>query len=170
MTLPMPYLIVRSREVLGHNQKGLADRLGSSLRSVQRWEAKRGQPSYATLCELADAVRPLDAALASEIDVWAPRARPPAPPQPPAPAPSVASAPVAEPPPPPPPPPPLPAPVLVDSVVCAAAEAIALTPQAVRPAILAAFARAIDARLTLDAVVAVLSPPAPAPAAKPKTK
>jgi hypothetical protein len=50
--------------------------------------------------------------------------------------------------------------VLVDSVVCAAAEAMSLVPQAIRPAVLAAFTRARDARLTPDAVVAVLAPPA----------
>jgi hypothetical protein len=49
--------------------------------------------------------------------------------------------------------------VLVDAVVCAAAEAMSLSPQAVRPAVLAAFARARDAGLTLDAVVEVLAPP-----------
>jgi len=51
--------------------------------------------------------------------------------------------------------------VLVDSVVCAAAEAMSLSPQAIRPAVLAAFARARDAGLSLDAVVDVLAPPPP---------
>jgi hypothetical protein len=44
---------------------------------------------------------------------------------------------------------------------------MSLVPQAVRPAILAAFTRARDARLTPEAVVAVLSPSAAdAPRAK----
>jgi len=60
---------------------------------------------------------------------------------------------------PPPPPPPIAAVLLVDAVVCAAAEAMSLSPQAIRPAVLAAFTRARDAGLTLDAVVAVLAPP-----------
>jgi hypothetical protein len=58
-------------------------------------------------------------------------------------------------------PPAIPAGVLVDSVVCAAAEAMQVAPQAIRPAVLAAFARARDAGLTTDAVVAVLTPPPP---------
>jgi hypothetical protein len=41
---------------------------------------------------------------------------------------------------------------LVDSIVCAAAEAIATTPQAVRPALLAAFDRAASVSLGLDEV------------------
>ena len=91
-------------------------------------------------------------ACAAQIDEWAPRpVAAAAPPEPTAPAPSP---PVV-----PPPSPPVPAVVLVDSVVCAAAEAMALSPQAVRPAVLAAFVRARDAGLAPDAVVAVLSPP-----------
>jgi hypothetical protein len=60
--------------------------------------------------------------------------------------------------------------VLVDSVVCAAAEAMSLSPQATRPSVLAAFARARDAGLTLAAVVAALTPPPhppPPPPAEP---
>ncbi|MGH7297063.1 MAG: hypothetical protein ACRELB_19150 [Polyangiaceae bacterium] len=45
-------------------------------------------------------------------------------------------------PPPPPPPPPPPAGDVVDAVVCAAADAIDVTPREVRPALMAAFTRA----------------------------
>jgi len=118
-----------------------------------------------------DAVRPKNADLASQIEVWAPRpAPPPAPVTAPASlqntAPPVLPAPAL--PPAPPLPPPIPPGVLVDSVVCAAAEAMSLSPQALRPAVLAAFARARDAGLTLDAVVDALAPPPPPPQPTPE--
>jgi hypothetical protein len=61
---------------------------------------------------------------------------------------------IAPPPLPPPPPPPPPAPVedVVDAVVCAAAEAIDVTPRAVRPALIAAFTRARRLGLGVEAV------------------
>jgi hypothetical protein len=56
----------------------------------------------------------------------------------------------------------LPAPIarehLADSIVCAAAEAVGLSPQAVRPALVAAFDRAASVRLSLDDVRAALAP------------
>jgi hypothetical protein len=161
MPSPHALLVLLSRQALGLNQAGLADLLGSSLRTVQRWEAGRSTPYSWNLEKLADAVRPHNPELASKIDVWAPRPAPPAPPGMP-----VAAAPMASPPPPlpppAPPPPVIPAGVLVDAVVCAAAEAMTAAPQAVRPAVLAAFARARDAGLTVDGVLAVLAPPPPA--------
>jgi hypothetical protein len=147
------------------SQQQFADRVRSSLRTVQRWEADRGRPQSWELQALADAVRPNDPQLASELDVWAPRPTPPA-----APGVVVAAAPAPAPPlPAAPPPAPTPAPVLVDAIVCAAAEAMALAPQAVRPALLAAFSRARDVGLTPEAVVAVLAP-SPPPAGEAKTK
>jgi hypothetical protein len=52
----------------------------------------------------------------------------------------------------------VPATVLLDSVVCAAAEAMTLAPQTLRPALVAAFARAKEAGLTLDAMIEGLTP------------
>jgi hypothetical protein len=49
----------------------------------------------------------------------------------------------------------------VDSIVCAAAEAVAATPQAMRPALLAAFERAASLGLEIDAVRAALRPGPP---------
>jgi hypothetical protein len=46
---------------------------------------------------------------------------------------------------------------LTDGVVCAAADAIELTPRAVRPALLAAFRRAREMRLTVEQVEAALA-------------
>jgi len=48
--------------------------------------------------------------------------------------------------------------VLLDSVVCAAAEAMGVAPQAARPAVLAAFARAKEAGMTMEGVIAGLAP------------
>jgi hypothetical protein len=127
---------------------------------VQRWEGKRGQPSGSKIQALADAVRPHDPDIAAQLDAWAPRPAPPAPP-PAAPAPVETPAPPILPPPAPAPPPAVPAGVLVDAIVCAAAEAMALSPQAIRPSVLAAFTRARDAGLTIDAVIGVLAPPPP---------
>jgi hypothetical protein len=165
MATPLPLLLVLSRETLSLNQLGLAKVLGSSLRTVQRYEARRAHPQVSELHRLADAVRPHDADLASQIDVWAPRPAPPAPPVTASAPAGIAAAPVLPAPvlpAAPPLPPPVPPGVLVDSVVCAAAEAMSLSPQAVRGSVLAAFARARDAGLTMDVVVEVLAPP-PAP-------
>jgi len=162
MPRPVSLLVALCRETMLLNQEKLADLLGSSLRTVQRWEARRATPYAWDLHKLADAVRPHDPALAAEVDEWAPRPQPP-PPQTAPPVFETAPLPL------PPPPSPVTAAILVDSVVCAAAEAMGLAPQALRPAVLAAFVRARDAGLTGDGVIAVLSPPAPqAPAAKAK--
>jgi hypothetical protein len=48
---------------------------------------------------------------------------------------------------------------LVDSITCAAADAMSATPEAVRPALRAAFARARDLRLTTAEVASALAPP-----------
>jgi hypothetical protein len=68
---------------------------------------------------------------------------------------------VLPPPPPPAPAPPPPVPVtppdrVVDAVVCAAAEAMQVMPQSVRPAVLAAFACARELGLTVEGVERVL--------------
>jgi hypothetical protein len=55
----------------------------------------------------------------------------------------------------------------IDSVLCAAADVLDLSPRAVRPALLAALARARDLGLGMDALLATLSQadaPAPSPA------
>ncbi len=174
MPHPLPLLLVLCRAALRLDQLELSNLVGSSLRTVQRWENSRAQPSPWHLHRLADAMMPVNPQLAAELDELAPRPKPPPPPvvepaplpdapPPPLPGPPPLPAPPTPPsppePPPPPPPPPIPDEVLVDAVVCAAAQAMSLVPQAVRPAILAAFTRARDARLTPEAVIAVLSPP-----------
>jgi len=178
MPRPLPLLLALSRETLSLNQQDLADLVGGSCRSVQRWEAARSTPQPQSIHLLIDALLPHDPALAAELELWAPRpkaaavlaeaprpaAEPPLPPASaatPAPAPMVpfaqrtqprvetAAAP---------PVPATPSHVLVDSVVCAAAESASLLPQAIRPAILAAFVRAREGGLTIDGVIGVLAP------------
>jgi DNA-binding XRE family transcriptional regulator len=139
-------LFTRAHYTLRLTQEEIGQRLGFSKRTAQRIAAGRSRPSNENIQRLADMVRSEDAALAAELDRWAPRPKPPPPLV------------VAQPPPPPPAPPPIPVAVLVESVVCAAADAMGLVPQAVRPALLAAFARASEARLAPEEVVAVLSP------------
>jgi hypothetical protein len=150
MALPFPVLSGEARIALHLTQRELAARVGTSLRTVQRWEARRSHPASFEIHRLADAVRPHNPALASELDELAPRPAPPPTPVAQLLAPPLPAAP--------PPPPPLPAAVLLDSVVCAAAEAMSLAPQALRPALLAAFARARDAGLAMEAVVEGLTP------------
>jgi hypothetical protein len=150
MPRPLPVLVGVSRAILGLSQPELARLVESSLRTVQRWEANASKPYPWNLHALADAVRPHDPAVAAELDAWAPR---PSAAQAPAPAPedslparepALAAPPVLD-------------PVLAaDAIVCAAAEAMALAPQAVRPALVAAFGRAKVAGLTVDEVLAAL--------------
>jgi hypothetical protein len=143
------------------NQGKLADLLGSSRRTVQRWETASSYPQPHYLHALADAVRPHDAALAEALDGHAPRpVAPPPPPPPPAIVPVADAVSAAEAPPTIPPRAVLavPAHVLVDSVVCAAAEAMSLAPQALRPALVAAFRRAREAGLTPQDMLTVLAP------------
>jgi transcriptional regulator with XRE-family HTH domain len=136
-------LLERARQALGVTQQGLGDVLHVSKRTVVRYQAGASVPSAFQLHPLARAVYARDPELASEIAEAAgtsltrlgiaPPEPPPARPQP-----SVRD--------------------LVDSVVCAAAEAIAATPQAVRPALLAAFDRAASVGLTVDEVRDALRP------------
>jgi transcriptional regulator with XRE-family HTH domain len=143
-------------------QSKLADLCGISLRTVQRWDTKRSRPSAPMIHTIVDALEAVDPELGAELELWAPRPKPPAPAPPPqevalpAPEPLLPPQEVAAPALPPPPPPRIPARVLVDSVICAAADAVAMLPDAVRPAILAAFARAEEAGLAMADVVEVL--------------
>jgi transcriptional regulator with XRE-family HTH domain len=149
------YLLGQARRQLTMTQSKLADLCGISLRTVQRWDTKRSRPSAPMIHAIVDALEAVDPELGAELEMWAPRPKPAAPPPPPLqvvlPAPEVASPPHEAV-----PLPRIPARVLVDSVICAAADAVAMLPDAVRPAILAAFARAEEAGLAMADVVDVL--------------
>jgi transcriptional regulator with XRE-family HTH domain len=150
MPRPMPLLLHDSRRVLHVSQNELAARLGVSRRTGQRWTKGSG-PDGTQLHGMARLVFPVDAALAAEIAEAAgttldalgllPASAPGASPS------SV-----------------VPTERVVDAVVCAAAEAMQVVPQQVRPALLAAFACARELGLTLEDVERVLRAKASRPA------
>jgi DNA-binding XRE family transcriptional regulator len=151
-----PGLLTRSQEALGTSQQGLGKVLGVSRRTMVRWQGGRNGPSYDTWLVLVRHVYRANRSLAAEIarelgatlvslGLEAPPAAVVATPavlqSPARPAPPVAD--------------------LVDSIVCAAAEAVATTPQAIRPALLAAFERAASLGLEMNEVCAALRPATP---------
>ncbi len=148
-------LLIEARQELGVSQGKLGELLGSSARTGQRWETTGSTPSPEQLHALAALVHPTSSALAAKIAAAGGTTLEklglvPSPPSPPPPAP---------------PPPPLPSPDpihIVDTVVCAAAEAMQVMPDAIRPALRAAFRRARLAGLSVEAVDGALTP-APVP-------
>lgn len=149
-------LLIHARQALGMTQKQFGMALGASHRTASRWEGGQSYPYGSELTELAALVYPKDASLAAELaaakgqtleslGIVAP----------PAPAPAA------------PPPPPLPVRLLVDSVVCAAADALETAPVTLRVALLAAFRRARELRLSIDDVESALAPAATPAGAKP---
>jgi hypothetical protein len=147
-------LLALATRLLGLNQRQLADALGASLRTAQRWSVGASDLSDDRLGQLAALVFPHDADLAAELasrghtTLGALGLLVPAPG-----APLPAAEPVR----------PRPAPEeLIDAVVCAAADAKGATPAEIRPALLAAFARAIKLGLTLEEAGAALGGPPPA--------
>jgi hypothetical protein len=151
-------LLVRARRALDLPSQGaLGEALGSSARSGQRWERNESKPSADQVHQLVRRVHPVDAALAAELaeasDTTLLALGLEAPP-----APAVVTTAAPEAPAPPPPPPP-PDPIhIVDTVVCAAAEAMQLMPEAIRPALRAAFRRARLAGLSVEDVDRALHP------------
>ena len=143
MARSLTALLFEGRLALSLGSQGaLGEALGSSPRSGQRWERGESQPTPNQLHAFARLVYPVKAALAAEIAEAGGTTLASlgiVPPEAPA---SVL-----------PPPPPRPDPVhLVDTVVCAAAEAMQLMPEAVRPALRAAFRRARMAGLSVEEV------------------
>jgi transcriptional regulator with XRE-family HTH domain len=138
-------LMSKARRTIGLTQKQLAAALEASLRTVSRWETQG-----------TSLVHPLDASLAGELARESgttleelglvkppPALAPGAPPQPP-------------------PAPPLPAYLVVDAVVFAAAAALEATPgtlRGMRSAVLAAFRRAGELRLSVADVETALAVP-----------
>jgi hypothetical protein len=149
MPRSLPALLYESRRLLDVGSQGeFGVLLGSSQRSGQRWERGEALPTPEQLHNLAALVYPKNKELAAEIAAAAGKtleqlglARP-------APPPATATAPHR----------PLPDPIhIVDTVVCAAAEAMQVMPDAIRPALRAAFRRAHLAGLTVETVDRALS-------------
>jgi len=140
---------MQARRALDLSQEGLGKLLGVSRRTSARWEWGKSVPAPAQLHALARAVHPRARDVAARVaeQVGATLVSlgledPPAPPEPPPrPVPPVA--------------------LLVESVVCAAAEALDTKPAAVRDVLRAAFHRARAMSLTVEDVDAVLTPAAP---------
>jgi len=140
-------LIWEAQGVLLFNQRKLADAVGSSLRTVQRWSSGRAAPLAMNVRKLAVVVYPHDPVLASKLAALVQE--------------SVESLGLVPPHPlaMPPPPPSLPANVLAalaEAVVAAAAEAMDAPPRVARPVVLAAAERAQSAGVTIDDLVRAL--------------
>ncbi len=181
-TKSLEELLVRARTALQFTQQEMANAVGSSLRTVARWEGARATPADFHLHRLAALLHPLNADLAydaalhggttlEQLGIVKPPPPPPAEPPPPPPPPVVVAPPL-----PPPPPPPPPASVLVDAVVCAVARALeqlegAPVPLAkARAAAAAAVISARDLRLDLDAAAEAFAPKPPGAAAAPPSR
>jgi hypothetical protein len=139
MIIASTALLVEVSSALGLTQAGLGKILGCSSRTIQRWQVAS---AFSLLPEqaqsLAREVYPHDATLAAKVAAVGGGtlesfgiARP-------------ARAPTAT--------------HLVDSLVCAAAEASTLHPREMRPALIAAFTRAYEMGLTIEAVQSALQP------------
>ncbi len=132
-------LLHHVRTTLHLNQLELATSLGASRRTGQRWAAGQSAPSQSQWRALARRVYPVHEALARELAIKGETSLDmlglvsPVPATP-APAPTITAM------------------HLIDAIVCASATAVAMSPQSVRPAIAAAFARAAEMGLNLDAV------------------
>jgi hypothetical protein len=146
-------LVTHARFAIGMTQRALGPLLGSSHRTAERWGVGQARPSNPQLATLAGHVYPRDPALAAELAAAAGQSLESLGLGVPAAAPG---------------PPPAPSPQLLDSVVCQAAEAMDVSPRAMRVALRAAFARARELGLDVAAVADALSPPAPTPAAPAK--
>ncbi len=133
---PRVDLLRRARGALGLDKAGFAAELGVSRKTLHRWETVAPNLDPRGWTRLAEAVRPENPSLAAKLAV---HGTAPSAPQP-------ARATGTE--------------DLVALVVYAAAEAAALPPQAVRPAVHAAFARAIALGLGLHHVRDALGPAA----------
>ncbi|MGH7293278.1 MAG: helix-turn-helix transcriptional regulator [Polyangiaceae bacterium] len=151
-------IVRQSRFALGMTQLEMGDAMGVSHRTVLRWENGSSVPVDDQVATLSTLVREVSDELADEMLEARGMRLPPAPESPPPPQ--------DAPPPPPPaaPPPAAPSPLAprdaVDVVVYAAAEAMDASPRAVRLALAAAFARAEELGLSVEAVARSLRPSA----------
>ena len=127
-------LVVTAARVLQTSPYALARRYGASSRTGIRWNAGRSTPSPKVLAALAREVFAKDKALAAKLAAAADSSLEALFPKP-------SPAAVA----------------MADAVVCSAADAMQVAPSAVRPALLAALARAKSLGLSLDALQASLA-------------
>jgi len=143
-------LVVRASHTLRFSQRELAKLLGVSRRTITRLFKSSAVPYSSYLHTLARAVHAEDPSLAAELAAEGGQ--------------TLEGLDIVRPAPPPLPAPPKLPPVrlMVDSVVCAAADAMQTPPAGMREALRAAFARARGLGLTIEEIDDALSP-APAP-------
>jgi|HubBroStandDraft_2_1064218.scaffolds.fasta_scaffold70474_2 hypothetical protein len=111
--------------------------LGASHRTAVRWDSGRSDPGGEAFCKLAALLVPHDLALAADAAAYAGE--------------TLESLGLVVPPPPPAPPPARSKPeVLIDAVLCAAANQAGAVPETMRPILLAAFRRAREVGLSLE--------------------
>jgi transcriptional regulator with XRE-family HTH domain len=138
--------LIRLQDTLHMNQRELAALLGCSTRTVIRYYHGGGMLTAGTYQRLARAVHPHDRVFAAELAALEGHTlislglELPAPPPPP-PAPPVAMRPTPS------------SRHMVDSIVCAAAEAMQTPPHVMRPALTAAFERASALGMTAEEVL-----------------
>ena len=154
----IPQTLLRLQHTLHLNQKELGSLMGCSSRTIIRYYHGGGVILPTTYESLAKAVHPHDRAFAAELAATAGQTlvslgleTPPAPPSPPVPVrPSPSSR------------------HMVDSIVCAAAEAMQTPPHVMRPALTAAFERAFALGMTAEEVLKGMPAEPPAKGAKGK--
>jgi DNA-binding XRE family transcriptional regulator len=139
---PISHLLFRARHATGMSQQKLGEALGASKRTVARWETGQATLYPPEVSKLARMVYGQDPALAAELASAASESLESL---------GLVASSVA---------PPLPSHLVVDAVVCAAAEALEAAPNTVRAALHAAFKRARDLRLSVDDVEKGLAPAA----------
>jgi transcriptional regulator with XRE-family HTH domain len=135
-------LLVQAQNALGVSQGQLGDLLGLSRQTIWRYQTGQSNPLGSSLQDLARRVRGVDAGLASRLAGAGSGARKASLKI--ATNKSAGGGPVET-------------RLLADAIVCAAAEALDASPRAVRRALLAAFARARDTGLALDAIETALA-------------
>jgi transcriptional regulator with XRE-family HTH domain len=141
MALASNSLLLQSRMALGLTQQAFGDIVGLTKRTIQRWEERGATLTPLEVEALAQALNPVRPDLAAEIaaaaDTTLERLGI-------APAEARSSMASSDP---------------VESVVRAAADVMRVTPDAIRPAIAAAFARASEVGLDVQAVAEILKQP-----------
>jgi hypothetical protein len=149
-------VVARANQTLNLTNQQLGALCEVSTRTVSRWWSHESAPDFNVFRKLAVAAHPKDAALAADLATAGGvtleqlgLVRPP----PAQPAPVVAPSPS---------PPPIPTHLLVESVVCSAAEELDAPPRAVRGILRAAFHRAREMHLTVEMMDEALTPRVPA--------
>ncbi|MHB8420665.1 MAG: hypothetical protein ACYDCL_21545 [Myxococcales bacterium] len=154
-------LVFEARRLVAYTNRDFAKLTGVSLRTVERYNRNFGISHSGQTHKLIAAVYPKNAELARQLAVASGTSLEALGLVPPAPA--VSAAPPA----PPAPPPPAPVPEArsehADAVLLAAAHAMNLPPEAVRPAVAAALARARDLGVSVAGLAERLSQPLPRP-------